>query len=693
MKTGPTLYWLVVFVCTSLLHIALSLQSQRSVLYESTLPLRLRIGVLATEIIYLAVAIGCIAVFHQRVLRPLLVASGKPAVHRIAVFLLTWLLLIAYLSSWGTFAIIGVFIDLDALRMFANDPVQIFQHAAQLSSPLVLALLLLSLLLAGVLSIWLVRAVPVLKANARQAVFLFGFLVVAVAAGGVLQAGVLLRGGSAADLTRVAGADYNLAELYRAAKKTTAGPLSSLSAALLDVALGQGKTALAVPLDSIDWKPRIGMQDYLRGVDRSRLERKNVLVILIESLRRDQLPVYHGRAGVMPALNELAGQSLVFDNAYAQSSHSNYADPGPLSSQYPLRSADMYFYPEDPAYPRVMLYDILHELGYRTAIFSSQNEHWGGMLNFFDTGGLDRVHHAGNYSGELTQSRIEGGWSKLLIGDKPSGKVDDRVTVQDAIRWIASAPGRPFFMYMNLQTSHLPYDVPAGFPRRFVTDPRRLPVYLGTAEMQVESEEQLKDLYADSLFYIDTQLDALFGYLREQSLLEKTIVVVSADTGTAFLEHGMNGNGADLYNEVVKVPLFIHAPGLEPGVSSRLVQHIDVPPSVLGLLGLPAHPAFQGSSVFASPADSGGPAFLVSQTPLTRQYAIVDERWKLIIDVRRGRRFLYDLTADPGEQHDVLREHPQVEQALSRRLQAWIGLQLTYYEDVALQQRYYPPVE
>lgn len=314
------------------------------------------------------------------------------------------------------------------------------------------------------------------------------------------------------------------------------------------------------------------------------------------------------------------------------------------------------------------------------------------MLNFLDTDGLDHLQHAGNYEGELRREPLNGGWRQLMVGDKPSGKIDDRITVNEAERWIDTGPDKPFFIYMNLQTSHLPYDVPAGFQRRFVTDPKRLPVYLGPAHMQVESLEQMKELYADSLYYIDAQLMRLFTYLRESSQLENTIIILSADTGTAFQEHGTNGNGADLYNEVVRVPLLVFAPGLAPASSGRLVQHIDIPPSILSLLGLPPHPAFQGESIFLEDRQHSDSVFLVAQTPLTKQYSIVKNNWKLILDANRQRRFLYNLVEDPAEQDDVLDAFPLQADELLQELEAWMGLQLLYYQDEALKGRYYPPV-
>ena len=688
---GPA-YWSLVFICLVILHLSLNLHSPRSVLSDNALPLKLRAAALGTEIVYLAAFVGVLALLRTRLLNPVSERFRMKGPGRLGAFLLAWVLITVYLASWGTFEIVGVFLDVDALRMFFNDPQQILQHATHISARMVLFLLGLGLSLAWGLSIGLAERAPRFSIRTQRRFLALGFLIIVVAVTTVLLPTLMNRSEGAAYFDRATGASYSLAELYRKARREAGGPLTSLVTAVFTLNQSPDGPTAGLSLTNATWRPVISLEQYANSIDSGHFDRKNVIVILIESLRADQLSMYGGRNGVMPALDKLAERSLVFTNAYTQSSHSNYADLGPISSQYPLRSRSMYFYPENPVYPRVLLHDVLHYLGYRTAIFSSQNENWGSMLNFLDTGSLDRIVHAGNYQGDLNQSKVDGGWSRLMIGDKPSGKIDDRVTVNEAIRWLKADRDQPFFIYMNLQNSHFPYEVPADFTRRFVKDPERMPVYLGTTHMQIDSEQTLKDLYADSLYYIDAQLARLFDYLRNDALMEKTLIVVSADTGTAFEEHGMNGNAADLYNEVVKVPLILYTGGGEQGVVDDVVQHIDVPPSILALLGLPPHPAFQGISVFSPTHPSNGPVFLVSQTPLTREYAIVRNNWKLICDVRRGRRYLYELKADPGEHRDVLGENPAVEDVLMKQLLEWIGLQLAYYDDPSLQRRYYPPV-
>ena len=82
------------------------------------------------------------------------------------------------------------------------------------------------------------------------------------------------------------------------------------------------------------------------------------------------------------------------------------------------------------------------------------------------------------------------------------------------------------------------------------------------------------------------------------------MIVIGGDNGEAFYEHGFAAHASSLFNEVMKVPMIIRAPGLQPGLDARPAMFLDVPPSVFDLLGLPPHPGFQGISLFEPQPES-----------------------------------------------------------------------------------------
>jgi arylsulfatase A-like enzyme len=337
-----------------------------------------------------------------------------------------------------------------------------------------------------------------------------------------------------------------------------------------------------------------------------------------------------------------------------------------------------------------LIYDVLNVLGYRTAIFSSSNENWGGMINYLDTGKLNRFIHAANSKKPTYLMHGDAGFATWARETKHAGSLDDRSTVDEAIQWIDGLGDNAFFVGLTLQNSHLPYPVPPDFPRRF--GPAKLDFTIRFAHFPKDKIQVVKDVYADSLAYVDFQIGRLFEYLRVKNKWENTIIVVTSDHGQAFYEHGFASHASAIFDEVMRVPLIIRAPNLKAGLDHRLAQHVDVAPTILGLLGLPAHPSFQGIDLLNPVAEPNRSAYLVAQTPLAYQYGIVRSGYKLIYDDREGRYSLFNLAQDPEERLDLAGSQPALVKDLAKRLQTWRRLQIDYYADKRLHTREYPPI-
>jgi lipoteichoic acid synthase len=199
----------------------------------------------------------------------------------------------------------------------------------------------------------------------------------------------------------------------------------------------------------------------------------------------------------------------------------------------------------------------------------------------------------------------------------------------------------------------------------------------------------VKDRYADSLAYVDSQIKRLVDHLAATGMLERTALVITGDTGQAFLEHGCVAHAGPVFEEVMRVPLIIRAPGLDPQARNAVCQHIDVPPTVLGLLGLAPHPSFQGTDLFGG--HHPRPAYMMAHA-CARQFAIVKGDWKLTYDEDWRGYALFDLGVDPGERRNLADERPQIVRHLKGDLNAWRKAQLDYYLDPRRFSRGYAPV-
>jgi arylsulfatase A-like enzyme len=598
-----------------------------------------------------------------------------------ASVIIVWSALFLYGSSWALFWNTGVFLDRQAFAFIAPNPVQVFHWVyPPLAIAVILATLGATLLFVRWVPRWVGRRPASHTRFVRVAAATFA-VCAAVALGGRMMYG-----------SDQGGADEPKST-YAVTRDDHAGPLAHALADVLRRAQPSGEAAAIAAVDSgrVIRRPIISMEQYLAGIPASGAKRLNVLMVQVESLRSDQLRVYGGARDVMPAVDALSRESRVFSNAYVQASHSNYEDLVPLSSQYPLRSAEMYEYPPNPAYPRVLIYDILKALGYKTAIFSSQNERWGGMINFHRASSLDRFFHAETFTGPTYAPWGDLGFAKWVKETRGAGSVDDKYTVQEAIGWLDSiGTTNPFFLHMNLQSSHVPYVVPDDFPHRF--SPKKIDFAIMWAKFPIDKIDIVKGRYADSLLYEDTQIAKLFEYLKSHGLWGNTIVVVGGDNGEAFYEHGFASHASSLFNEVMKVPMIIRAPGIAPAVDARPAMFLDASPSILALLGLPPHPGFQGISLFDPAPDPDRSLYMIVQTPAAFQSAIVRSGVKLLYSEWDARTFVYDLVNDPAEKQNLASSRPDLVEDLTRRLRSWRAEQLGYYADIPRQSREYPPV-
>lgn len=604
---------------------------------------------------------------------------GMRRITRTVAPLSIWLILICYGASWGLFWQTGSFVASQVLSFLAPHPLQVF-HWVDLD----VALVIIVFSIAGTYTIaaWIPRLVAELALRNRDKLILIGAWALGLSIMGAFLGRLYSQWGER-QFTR-AGI------LYSRTQENRSGPFSYVLTDFKQY-IGRPTETLAINAGfQIFQRPVISMDQYKRLASHHSPQPWNVLILTVESLRADQLRAYGGTRDVMPAVDSLANEARVFLNSYTQSSHTNYATIVPLSSHYPLRSATAHTYPKNPTYPRVLIYDVLKALGRRTAIFSSSNENWGGMSNYLETTGLDHFIHAANSKKPTYLMQGDAGFAIWARETRHAGSLDDRSTVDEAIEWLDGIRDETFFVAMNLQNSHLPYPIPPQFPRRF--GPAKLDFTIRFAHFPQNRVEVVKDVYADSLAYVDSQIARLFQYLKDKKKWENTVVVLTGDHGQAFYEHGFASHASAIFNEVMRVPLIIRAPRLEAGSDSRLAQHVDIAPSILGLLGMPIHPSFQGIDLFNTTVDPKRSIYMVAQTPDAHQYGIVRSGFKLVYDERQREHLLFNVDIDPGEKTNIAFEQPAVVSDLAGRLNAWRKLQIDYYADPALQAREYPPI-
>jgi arylsulfatase A-like enzyme len=422
---------------------------------------------------------------------------------------------------------------------------------------------------------------------------------------------------------------------------------------------------------------QITLQEYAARV--ATPPRRNVIVVQVESWSATRTGFHGAPRPTTPNLDRLVRESVVFPSTLAVSTHSEYAQMAILSSLHPLK------YPyHDPyrqiEYPRVMLHNVLSALGYRTAMFSSQDERWQNNINFLYNGNWDVFWFSKHFPGPHYGHGFE---TKIL----------DEYTITESLKWIQQDSKRPFFLYLNLQRTHHPYEAPEPWSQIF--QPSEMKQKWSFHYWPVGALPIAQNRFDNSLRYVDAQIGRLIGELKSSGLEQETILVILGD-------HGENvGPGAPpthccrLVAEEIRAPLLIHAPGLLPArVDARPVSTLDIPPTVAGLLGVPPHPIWQGVDVLALDGQEHPPIPVLVDN-IVLMSALIEWPWKVTVNHSHQQIMFTNMDLDPFDQHD-LSERPglsaemnEMFQRMLKQLKDFQACQLHFYRTEALFRNFY----
>jgi arylsulfatase A-like enzyme len=195
--------------------------------------------------------------------------------------------------------------------------------------------------------------------------------------------------------------------------------------------------------------------------------------------------------------------------------------------------------------------------------------------------------------------------------------------------------------------------------------------------------EFLRAMYASEVSFADHYIGQLLGYMAQNHMLDNTIVVLTADHGEQLGERGgpwPEGDfwlhGDDLYDDGIRVPLIVFDPrNIASHVEVRApVQHIDIVPTLLDLIGIPQPRQVMGRSItpLITGREDGTDRFVVTTLGDDRRTSIVaGDGWKLIVDRVAGANELYYLPDDPNERNNVAAVFPGRARAMAQRLDAW----------------------
>jgi arylsulfatase A-like enzyme len=267
-------------------------------------------------------------------------------------------------------------------------------------------------------------------------------------------------------------------------------------------------------------------------------------------------------------------------------------------------------------------------------------------------------------------------------------RMDDRHAVGRFIQWIAARNDpRPFYCGFYLQSPHFNYEVPEPWASHYQPVP---PLYSngdGILHIPADVLPKLKNQYDNALRYADHFIGQIVDALATAGVLDRTIIIAVGDHGEGFMEHGLARHGVHTWEEMIHIPLIIWlgpelraaCPRPLPSIVASTVSGLDVAPTLAALVDLPPHPSWQGLNVL-DPAYTSRDRPVFSMTQYTRwQETACLDGLKYLYDLTEAREFLFDLRADPGEQHNLARSNPALAAAMRQLLAGWHTYQLAYY--------------
>jgi lipoteichoic acid synthase len=437
-------------------------------------------------------------------------------------------------------------------------------------------------------------------------------------------------------VTLVAAALMTLAGFAAARRAETAGLDRNPLVALVQSTTGRISAGAAVTTRGWRTSPvSPGSSEDLSRLSGAAAGR-NVLMIVLESTAARYLKAYGAADDPTPTITALARRSLLFEHAYAVYPESVRGMTALYASRFPAFDVPNSRHVGAMA-PSVA--SVLADQGYATALFHSGRFMYLAMDELLARAGFDTLVDAGGVSGNVNSS----------FG------VDETATVDAMLQWLDARPSdRPFFLAYMPTAGHHPYFHSAPGPWRNDSDLNR---------------------YLNAIHEGDAAVGSLLAGLRSRGLDSTTMIVVLGDHGEAFGQHPGNfAHTLAIFDENVRVPLLFALPGSAAIGQrvSRVASLVDVPPTVLDLLGIARPDAFQGESLLG-PRERMALYFTDYSRGLL---GLRDGCTSYFYEMETRRSRMFDVCRDPDQQTDIAGAHRARADVYRDLLKDWSAAQV-----------------
>lgn len=411
----------------------------------------------------------------------------------------------------------------------------------------------------------------------------------------------------------------------------------------------------------------------------------NIIVIVLDAASAAYFGAYGAAGDSSPNIDRLARNSVVFENAYSQSSTTV---PSTASLLTGVRGTTHHM-TGHPKTGRVVLppelrtvAEMLGDYGYRS--FGVIGNPFAGAPALGLDRGYDRcVQVYGLRKFQRVRATEKSSHFKVTLPEDINEQV---------FRLLPRFAARGTFAYIHYLQPHQPYDPPAEFLPEATPGGARsgaraswdelYDAYLRanrTGEVQPATVAAIEGRYRGNLRYVDAGVGDLLERLRREPWYDESVVVLMADHGDAFFKHRYFGHNLTLYDDMIRIPFLIKFPRsdrIAPKRLSQPVETIDLLPTLFGYLGIPIPEQLEGDDLWPlirGQADRlEGPEVIVAS--LRRNLHAIRLGDHKYIRSAQGVEELYDLRTDPDERRNLIDERPERGRALRRRLESEVDL-------------------
>jgi choline-sulfatase len=409
------------------------------------------------------------------------------------------------------------------------------------------------------------------------------------------------------------------------------------------------------------------------------------LIVIVDDLASRAVGAFGGDPRLTPHIDRLAAESVVFENAMVATPLCTPSRTAFLTGRWPHAIGVTQLHSELPL-GTPTLGTLFQAAGYATAAIGKM--HWYRGRLGGETFGFERrvdrkdwerglseaeriVWHARKVSWGRRATSFD---ARFNIAGEPLAIAPERqlasFVVNETLRFIDSAKGRPFLAISSFYEPHAPFTFPESFADRALAEDIEPPSFdLTDALASVPglaahysnhtalygplSEDRIRGMtasYLRSVAWVDDRIGELLVGLEERGLTDETVVVLWSDHGFLLGEHGLTAKSLP-FREALRAPLLVRAPGWKPRREAGLAHALDLFPTLCELATINPPGSLAGRSL-----TSAVPREFTFSEQIGSWAAVRTQRWKLVLGTSRKLGFdqLYDLAADPNETENLI---------------------------------------